>query len=278
MNHQEWVAALTWRDGLDFGLLLLLVYMLLKVARGTRAVPVLVAVSVLGVFAWGVSTLDLIASASVLKVFFEWIIVLLIVVFQQELRRLLLNFGQRLLPRNRQDAARTAVEELVVGLERLARARIGAMVVLQGDFSVVEIASGKGMEVDASLRAGTLVALSIPHPANTVHDGAILVEDLRIARAGLICPLSEQVLDPRFGTRHRAAVGCTEESDALVIVVSEERGEIRFAERGEVSDPVPAAQLETRIVEWLRRPRDKQRPRRAEEASSTSMSRGEVVR
>ena len=133
MNPQEWVQALTWRDALDFGLLVVIVYNLLKVVRGTRAVPVLVAVSVFGLLAWTVSQLDLIASASLLKYFFESIIILLIVVFQQELRRMLLYLGQRLLPSNRREAAKSAMGELVAGLERLKKARIGALVVLHGE-------------------------------------------------------------------------------------------------------------------------------------------------
>lgn len=255
MNPQDWLAALTWRDGLDFALLFLLVYGLLLLVKGTRAVPVLASVSVVGVVAWGVSALDLVASASILKYFFESVILLLIVVFQQELRRALLVLGQRLLPSSRREAARSAVEELVAGLDRLQRARIGALVVLQGDISLMDLVTGKGALVDAPLRAETLVALSIPHAANTAHDGAILVEDFRIERAGVICPLSEQTMDPRFGTRHRGAVGITEESDALALVLSEERGELRIAERGEMSEPVKVADLEVRIERWLTQPR-----------------------
>lgn len=253
MNPQEWVLALTWRDGLDFGLLFFIVYGLLKIVKGTRAVPVLVAVTVFGIFAWAVSELDLIASASLLKYFFESIIILLIVVFQQELRRLLLYLGQRLLPSGRREAAKSAVQELALGLERLQRARIGALVILQGELPVADVATGKGIEIEAPLKAELLVALSIPHGANTAHDGAILVEEFKITRAGLICPLTEQQLDPRFGTRHRGAIGCSEETDGLALIVSEERGELRVAYRGVISEPLNPGDLEGRIAEWLER-------------------------
>lgn len=266
MNPGEWLTAVTWRDGLDFALLLTIVYALLRVVRGTRAVPVLVAVSTLGIVAWGIEALDLIASASILKYFFESIIIVLIVVFQQELRRLLLQLGQRLLPRSRREAAQSAMGELVAGLERLQRARVGALVILQGDLAVLDVATGKGIEIDAPLVAETLVALAIPHSANMAHDGAIVVEDFRIARAGVVCPLSEQSLDPRFGTRHRGAIGCTEEIDALALVLSEERAELRIVERGVVSDVVTTADLAQRIAEWLARPREAKWLRRASEA------------
>ncbi len=279
MNLQEWVQALTWRDGLDFGLLVVIVYNLLKVVRGTRAVPVLTAVSLFGLLAWIVSQLDLIASASLLKYFFESIIILLIVVFQQELRRMLLYLGQRLLPSNRREAAKSAMGELVSALERLKRARIGALVVLQGEFDVMSVATGVGADIDAPLRAETLVALCIPHAANTAHDGAIVVENFRMTRAGVILPLSGQTLDPRFGTRHRGAIGVSEETDALVLIISEERGELRIAQRGTISESLQISELEAHIERWLAQPREPEgsvpRPEAAV-ASSTSLQRSEL--
>src|SRR5690606_4261222 len=82
----------------------------------------------------------------------------------------------------------------------------------------------------------------------------ILIRDFRIERAGVICPLSTQPLDPRFGTRHRGAIGVSEDSDALVIVLSEERGEIRTAQAGVISEPLEGKQLERQIYEWIDRP------------------------
>ena len=83
----------------------------------------------------------------------------------------------------------------------------------------------------------------------------MLIQEFRIKRAGVICPLTEQNIELRFGTRHRAAIGSTEETDALAIVVSEERGEVRLVHRGQLSEPLRIADLEQRIVEWLAEPR-----------------------
>lgn len=280
MNQlQEFVSAFTWKDALDFGLLFVIVYGLLRVVRGTRAVPVLLAVAAFGFIAWAVNQLDLIASASLLKYFFESIIILLIVVFQQELRRLLLYLGQRLIPASRREAAKSAVGELVAALDRLQRARVGVLVILQGDLPVMDIATGKGAEVDAALRAETLVALAIPHAANTAHDGAVLIEDFKITRAGVICPLTEQQLDPRFGTRHRGAIGCTEETDALALVLSEERGELRIAQGRVISEPIKVTELEDRITEWLAAPREAwTRKPVDEESASEATGRADVTR
>lgn len=280
MNLQEWLYALTWRDAADFGLLVLIIYGLLRIVQGTRAAPVLVAVAVFGTVAWSVRELDLIAVASLLRYFFDSIIILLIVVFQQELRRMLLYLGQRLLPSGRRKAAQSALEELAHGLERLQRARVGALVILQGEIDVLEIASGRGAEIEAPLRAETLVALAIPHAANTAHDGAIVIQEFRIVRAGVICPLSEQVLDPRFGTRHRGAIGATEETDALALILSEERGELRIAQGGVISEPIEVSELEGRIGEWLQTPRAEgtRSPRDEAEKSKADMSRAELSR
>lgn len=256
VTPREFIEALTWRDGLDFGILLILVYAGLRLLQGTRAVPVLVSVAVFAGIAAAASALDMVAVASLLKYFLEYVIIILIVVFHQELRRILLHMGQRLLPQGRREAARSAVGELVLAVDRLRRARVGALFILQGEIDVFDVVSDRGREIDASLHADTLVALMIPHPINLAHDGAVLIQNFRIARAGVICPLTQRDrLDPNFGTRHRGAIGVSEESDALVVVVSEERGEIRTVHRGAISEPLTPVQLEGRIAQWLEQPR-----------------------
>lgn len=254
MSLGDLLAALTWRDVVDFVLLFALAYAVLRLLKGTRALPVFLSVALLaaaGVFA---RELDIVGVGVLLRYVLDYIIIILIVVFHQELRRLLIRMGQRLMPQARRQATETAVEGLVSACERLAKARIGALLILEGEFDVLQICSDVGKRIDAPLEPETLVALTIPHAVNPAHDGAILIRDFRIDRAGVICPLSSQRLDPRFGTRHRGAVGVSEDSDALVIVLSEERGEMRTVEGGVVSEPLDAKQLERRIYEWIDRP------------------------
>jgi len=256
VTPQEFIAALSWRDALDFSLLLVIVYACLRLLQGTRAVPVLLSVALFSALAAAASALDLVAVAALLEYFLEYIIIILIVVFHQELRRIFLRMGQRLLPHGRREAARSAVGELVLAIDRLRRAKVGALVILQGEIDVLEVVSDRGREINAALQADTLVALMIPHPINLAHDGAVLVQNFRIARAGVICPLTQRDrLDPSFGTRHRGAIGVSEETDALVVVVSEERGEIRVVYRGDISESLAAAELEGRIAEWVDQPR-----------------------
>lgn len=255
MNPGDVLAALTWRDVIDFVLLYAVAYAVLRVLKGTRAVPVLVSVALLAAAAFVAGELDFVGISVLLRYLLQYIIIILIVVFHQELRRLLVRMGQRLLPQARREAAESGVEALVAACDRLVKARVGALFILEGEFEVLQICSHVGKRIDARLESETLVALAVPHPANTAHDGAVLIEDFRIARAGVICPLTEQTLDPRFGTRHRGAIGVSEDSDALVIVVSEERGELRVVETGIISEPLDAVQLAQRIHAWIDRPR-----------------------
>lgn len=254
MTLGDLLAALTWRDVVDFVLLFAVAYAVLRVLKGTRALPVFLSVALLAAAGVVARELDIVGIGVLLRHVLEYIILILIVAFHQELRRLLIRMGQRLLPQARREATETAVEGLVSACERLAKARVGALLILEGELDVLQVCGHVGTRVDAPLRPETLVALTVPHAVNTAHDGAILIRDFRIERAGVICPLSTQPLDPRFGTRHRGALGVSEESDALVIVLSEERGEIRTVEAGAISEPLEGKQLERRIYEWIDRP------------------------
>jgi DNA integrity scanning protein DisA with diadenylate cyclase activity len=215
---------------------------------------VLILVAVLAAAGFVAREIEIVGVAVLLKYFLEYVIIILIVVFHQELRRLLVRVGQRLMPQARREAAETAVETLVSSCERLCKARVGALFVLEGELDVLEVCTDVGKRIDAPLYAETLIALTIPHSLNTAHDGAILIREFRIERAGLVCPLSTRDLDPRFGTRHRGAIGVSEDCDALVIVLSEERGDIRVVEGGVISQPLDSSGLERQIYGWIDRP------------------------
>jgi diadenylate cyclase len=266
LSLSDLLAALTWRDVVDFVLLFALAYAVLRLLVGTRALPVFLSVALLAAAGVVARELDIVGVGVLLEYVLQYIIIILIVAFHQELRRLLVRMGQRLLPQARREAAETAVEGLVGGCERLVKARIGALLILEGEFDVLSICSDVGARIDAPLKSETLVALTVPHAVNTAHDGAILIRDFRIERAGVVCPLSAQALDPRFGTRHRGAIGISEDSDALVIVLSEERGEMRTVEGGIISEALDREQLQRRIYEWIDRPP----PTAAERVASTS--------
>lgn len=254
MTPADILAALSWRDVVDFVLLFLAAYGALRLFRATRALPVLAAIAALAGLGWLARELDIVGVGLMLEYFLDYIIIILIVVFHREIRRVLVRLGQRLLPGSRRERAATAVESLVGACERLSKARIGALFVLEGSFDILRLCTDPGKPIDAPLTVETLVALAVPHAVNTAHDGAVLIREFRIDRAGVICPLTERALDPRFGTRHRGALGVSEETDALVIVLSEERGEIRVVQGGAISEALDGAQLADRIDGWLERP------------------------
>jgi diadenylate cyclase len=269
VNLGDLLDALSWRDVVDFALLFTLSYAVLRLLKGTRALPVLILVALLAGAAFMARELDIVGVGALLKYLLEYIIIILIVVFHQELRRLLVRMGQRLMPAARREAAESAIEALVRSCERLVKGRVGALLILEGEFDVLEVCTHVGSRIEAPLRSETLVALAVPHSINTAHDGAILIRDFRIERAGVVCPLTSRTLDPRFGTRHRGAIGVSEDSDALVIVLSEERGEMRVVEAGVVSEALDGADLERRIHAWIDRPP----PPAAERSSTASLSR-----
>ncbi|EDM73621.1 hypothetical protein PPSIR1_10140 [Plesiocystis pacifica SIR-1] len=255
MSVPELLAALSWRDLLDFVLLYAASYAALRLLEGTRAVPVLVFVAVLAAAGWAARELDIVGFGLLLEAVLEYIIIILIVVFHPELRRLLVRVGQRLMPAARRESTASAVDALVSACGRLQQAKIGALIILEGELDVLEVSSDAGVEIDAPLQAETLVALMVPHAINTAHDGAVLIRELRIARAGVVLPLSKREgLDHCFGTRHRGALGISEDSDALVIVLSEERGELRVVEGGAMSEALEREQLQARVEAWLERP------------------------
>lgn len=260
LNPAEFISAFTWRDALDLAGLFVIFYSALRLLQVSKVAPILLAVALLGTCAFLARFLELVAVATVLKYFLEYVILILIVVFHPELRRILLRLGQRLLPQGRSQATQSALVELRQALERMSKARVGAMLILEGEFDVLEVCSDVGRSIDAALRADTVVALCVPHPANTTHDGALLLRELHLAHAGVICPLSSEVPDPRFGTRHRAAIGVTEETDALVVVLSEERGEIRIVRHGRVSEALSAEAATEEVEVWLNSDAESEEP------------------
>jgi len=232
--------AFTWRDLLDILLVTALFYSLWRLIVGTRALN-LVRGLLVYLLVWflanllGLSTLSwLLGNAATLGAF------ALIVVFQPELRGLLERLGRPQGPR----APSLALEELLLGLSRLSERRCGALLALERRTPLGEYAA-TGEVLDARLSARLLVTLF--HPGTPLHDGGAILRGGRLFAAGCVFPLSEGHVG--MGTRHRAAIGLSEVSDALVLVVSEETGAIRVAEGGRLSPPLPLEALRERLKE-----------------------------
>lgn len=167
----------------------------------------------------------------------------LIIVFQPELRRAFVRLSQTPLFGRVFGSGRTIVDEVVKAAMRLSRNRVGALIVLQRDVSLSTYIEG-GVRLDAEVTSELLE--SIFYPGSTLHDGAVIIASERVAAAGCLLPLSE---NPRLGlgTRHRAAVGITEETDAVSVVVSEETGHISLAVAGELERNLDRPTLEKKL-------------------------------
>jgi uncharacterized protein (TIGR00159 family) len=218
-------------DLLDIAIVAYLVYRVLLILRGTRAMQMGVGLLALGgIYVIG-KWIGLVTLVTLLSTLLSSIILVVVVVFQSDLRRGLMRAGARplFMGLTRDDEAKV-IEEIIAAVTELARLRHGAIICWERDANLDEFVVGAGTELDAKVTRELLVSTFIPVGENKLHDGAVIIRNLRIAQAGVFFPMPEKHgLDKQFGSRHRAALGITADTDALAIVVSEERGSIMFA-------------------------------------------------
>src|SRR5262249_23295766 len=176
-------------------------------------------------------------------------IIFFIVIFQHDIRRGLMRVGANLFPTARHYEQTEVFEEIIKAAEQLAHARVGALIVFERDADLVDILNESGVEMDAKVTEELLVSLFLPDKENKLHDGAVIIKNLRIAQAGAVLPLTGNAkLDKALGTRHRAAIGITEETDAVVVVVSEERGAISLCFGGNIARDLDGAPLRKALL------------------------------
>lgn len=234
------------RDFIDIVVVYYVFYRLLLVARGTRAMQVAAGLGIVSLLYVVAQTVGLVTIVTLVGSLLQSIILVIVVVFQNDIRRALQRVGSRAIFGNLGRAQESAViDQVVQAAGELARHRIGAIITFEQDANLDEfIGQNKGIELDAKVSTELLVSLFIPEGSNKLHDGAVIIRNLRIAKAGVFYPMPEnRTFDPTFGSRHRAALGITEETDAVVVVVSEERGNISFCFNGNIASNLEAEQL-----------------------------------
>ncbi len=230
-----------WRPALEILILAVGIYHAANFIRGTRGAPVVTGLVLLFVALSFITTvLELTVLRWLLTTFSAFSAVAVLVIFQPELRRLLAELGnQSLLMSDREQ--REDVEVIIETVERLADVRIGAIMAVEQHINLAE-AVESGVVVDCEATPEMLETIFFPN--NAIHDGGVILKNGRILRAACIFPLTQrQDLHKSLGTRHRAAIGLTEETDAVVVVVSEETGAISYAVRGELKRGVTAEEL-----------------------------------
>ncbi len=251
---QDVLQQLTWASILDILLVALVFYGLLRLFQGTQAVPLLRGILVVALVA-AVASSRLTAFNWLIRQALPIILVAIPVIFQPELRRALERLGRStpLLGRGaRESVAQQVIQEVVRAVESFSRERIGALIVLEGDTGLEEHIE-TGQRIDARVSARLLA--TIFHPGTPLHDGAVIIRGDQIVAAGCVLPLTSRVLpDGSLGTRHRAAVGITEQNDALTVVVSEETGIISVARAGRIARRLDGQRLR-RVLQAFYRPR-----------------------
>lgn len=250
---QEFISSLTVGSVLttvvDVFLVYYLIYRLLLTIRGTRAAQMVVGIVLVGAAFFVAERVELSTVSWLLDNFISYFIILIIVVFQADIRRALGRIGQNVMPFGRKQETSHIVDEVVAAVAQLARARMGAIVVFERDAALEEFVDD-ATRVDGILTRQLLVALFVPVRDNELHDGAVVIgKNHRIELARALLPLSKATdLGPEFGTRHRAALGITEDTDAVVVVVSEERGEISLCFKGSIARDLEPVILRRALV------------------------------
>ena len=236
-----------WWDLLDIAIVSILIYEFLKLIRGTRAVQMAVG-SLLIIMLFYLSRLAPLQTLNwMIRNMLVYVVFAAIVIFQSDIRRALAHFGQAPFFRyfNRQESAGETIEEIVVATTMLSAQKTGAIVAIEREIGLRNYIES-GIPLDAELTYDLLV--TIFQPGSPLHDGAVVIQEDRVAAAACFLPLT---VNPRvgreLGTRHRAAIGLTEENDAVAVVVSEETGQISLALDGRIERGLTAERLRERL-------------------------------
>src|SRR5712671_1939187 len=236
---------------LDIVLVAILIYQFLVLVRGTRAAPMLVGVAALGLAFYFARLGDLRTLNWLLSTLLPFVVFALIVVFQSEIRRALANLGSRISLMRSSSSVVDVYDDIVLAANLFLQHQTGALIVIEREIGLrTYIESGVAM--DAKLSYDLLA--TIFRPSAPLHDGAVIIQKDRLAAAACFLPLSmNPVLSTQMGTRHRAGIGITEETDAIAVIVSEETGAISMAVGGSIERDVSVEQLRERLGGELRR-------------------------
>jgi len=220
---------------LDLILVWFFFYVFLVRSKGTRSIHILIGFFLLmALFVFG-KMLEMRATSWLLSGFFDYFIIIAVIIFKDEIRDILVSFDLFGLSTRRMGNTESlsAVEEVADALHYMAAAKEGALIVIAQRGDPTPFITG-GVELDSLIKKELL--LSIFRKNSPLHDGAVVIQDSRIMRAGAVLPLSTNPdIDPNFGTRHRAAYGISEKVDSIVLVVSEERGQISMIINGQIT-------------------------------------------
>jgi diadenylate cyclase len=241
---------IAWRDVIDVLAVAVVVYNLLLLIRGTRAVQMLLGILFVGGVYWAARVAELQTLKRILESLLIFLPFAIIVLFQHEIRRALASFGRNpLWGFSRSQQVESTFNEIVLAATTLSSRRVGALIVIER-LDGLRTYAENGIELDAVVSYDLLI--SIFTPDTPLHDGAVIIQGDRIAAAASFLPLTlNPELSKDFGTRHRAALGISEETDAVAVVVSEETGVISLAFDGELVRGLDPKSLRNDLYKYL---------------------------
>jgi diadenylate cyclase len=239
------------KDAVDIILVAIGIYYLLILIKGTRAMRIALGIVFLLLLSGLSESYKLNTVQWLLSEFFAYLVIAIIILFQSEIRRALAQFGKN--PFKRIDfttgESQQMLEQIAISSQLLSNKRIGALIVIEREQGLRNYIEG-GRYIDAQVTYDLLMSLFIT--SSPLHDGAVIIQDNRIAAASCFLPLTRNPrVSTSLGTRHRAAIGITEETDAIVIVVSEETGSIRVGQNGELTKPLESKELLSTLINIL---------------------------
>jgi len=246
------VSHFTWVDGLDILVVAIILYSFLRLIKDTRAYQMAIGLAMIGLVYAVTGWARLSVSHRLIQSFTTYMIIAIIVLFQGEIRRLLSGLGSRWFRRPfTLRSLEEKLEDLFLAVEYLSQKKVGALIAVEKDISL-KVYAERGTKVDGVLSKDLLVNIFFPH--SPLHDGAVIIQNEKISAAGCLLPLpASHTLSGEFltRTRHLAAIGLSEETDAAVIVVSEETGAMSLATRGKIVRLGARDELKEKLLRYL---------------------------
>lgn len=240
--------SIQFKDIIDILIVALLIYRILLLVQGTKALQMLAGLTVIILLYFFSETFELLTLNWILHTFMSSLLILIIIVFQDDIRKALAKIGTVPIARIQTEYS-FGIEEVVKAVTKLAEKKIGALIVFEREISLKDYLEGAVL-LDAKVSEELLI--SIFNPKSPLHDGAVVISGGKIVAAGVVLPLSTNPdIAKDLGTRHRAGIGITDVSDAVAVIVSEERGEISLAVGGKISRDITPATLRKMLSQLL---------------------------
>lgn len=254
LENFDWMNLLSWTtliSIIDILIVTFFIYQLIRIARGTKATELLKGILVIITIKFVSNLFQLHTTEYIVDFVIQWSAIALIVIFQPELRRGLQHIGRGSLfsIRKEADPVEEAIGELTEAVKYMGRRKIGALISIEREAPLDEYIK-TGTALDAKISSEIIINAFIPN--TPLHDGAMIIQNLTIASAASYLPLSESAAIPKkYGTRHRAAIGLSEDTDAITIVVSEETGALSIADRSNLMADLSVEELQDYLTEEL---------------------------